>query len=247
MIFRKREVDERTKSGYRHDWSKLPDEVDAITLIDPKADTVRFRRVKKSHQGLREYKNIKRLFAYNVDDDFLREISCLSELTYLWVKIVTAEDFAPLTQLKSLEFLILQHVQKAKSFSFACDMPALRHLCIEWAKHITTLEDFRAKQDLLSFGIEGATEVSSVQKIASLTPILQWKQLESLYLTNTKVLDGNLRCLAQISSLRCLETARFYPKSEFDALKAANPNLKCDWFDKYEIEFPKSGFRQWFT
>jgi len=236
MIFRNREVDERTKSGYSHDWSKIPAQVNNLELLKKKASTVSFRRIKKSHQGLREYKKIKRLFAYNVDDDFLSEISCLSKLTYLWAEIVTAEDLTPLTQLSSLEFLILRYVRKAKSFSFAADMPDLRHLCIEWAKHLSNLEDFRPKQDLLSFGVEGATNVSSVQKIASLEPILQWKQLKSLYLTNTKVLDGNLHCLARIPSLRYLDTARFYPKSEFEALKAAHPYLRCNWFDKYEIE-----------
>ena len=38
--------------------------------------------------------------------------------------------------------------------------------------------------------------------------------------------------LADLLELRYLETARFYPRSEFDVLKAAHPNLKCQWFDK---------------
>ncbi len=237
-MFWKKEVDERTKSGFRHDWSKIPNQVDEIASIKSKATTVSFRRVKKSHQGLREFQNIRRLFAYSVDDSFLQEISCLSKLTYLWAETVTAEDMTPLTRLGSLEFLILRYVRKAKSFSFVIDMPRLRHLNLEWIKHLTNLDDLRRKKNLLSFGVEGATPANMTQKIDSLAPILEWPELHSLYLTNTRVLDGNLRCLAQISSLSHLETARFYPKSEFDALKAAHPELKCQWFDKYDIEIP---------
>jgi hypothetical protein len=238
MIFRKKEVDERTRSGFRHDWSKIPDQVIELASVKRKAATISFRRVKKSHQGLKEFRNIRRLFAYNVNDDFLREICRLSELTYLWAENVTAEDLTPLAQLDALEFLILRRVHKAKSFSFVANMPRLRHLCLEWVKHLCDLEDLRAKQNLLSLGVEGATPVSATQMIESLALILDWKCLESLYLTNTRVRDGNLRCLAKLTTLRYLETARFYPKSEFDALKAAHPKLKCDWFDRYEIEIP---------
>jgi hypothetical protein len=112
----------------------------------------------------------------------------------------------------------------------------LCHLGLEWIKHLSNLEDFRHKQDLMSFGVEGATPLSMTQKIDSLAPILNWTSLESLYLTNTRVLDGNLHCLARIPTLRYLETARFYAKSEFDALKEAHPKLKCDWFDQWEIK-----------
>ena len=231
-------MDERTKSGFCHDWSKIPDQVDDLDLIKPKSDTVSFRRVKKSYQGLKEFRNIKRLFAYEVDDNFLRKISCLTGLTYLWAKIVTAEDLTPLIELDSLEFLILQHVRKAKSFSFMTEMPALRHLELEWVKHLSNLEDLKDMKTLLSFGIEGATPVSMTQKVESLSPILDWKCLESLYLTNTRVRDGNLRCLGKIKTLKYLDTARFYPKSEFEALRAVHPNLKCNWCDKYEIEIP---------
>ena len=237
MVFRKRKVDERAKSGFCHDWSNIPDQVAELASVKRKADTVSFRRVKNSHRGLKEFRNIRRLFAYNVNDDFLKEICCLSELTYLWAENVTAEDLTPLAQLKVLEFLILRRVHKARSFGFVADMPGLRHLCLEWVKHLSDLEDLRAKQNLLSLGIEGATPVGMTQRIESLAPILHWKCLESLYLTNTRVRDGNLRCLAKLTTLRHLETARFYPKSEFDALKAGHPKLKCDWFDDYELDF----------
>lgn len=238
MLFKKKDLDERTKSGLRHDWSKIPRPVNELTSVGPKATTVSFHRIKNSHEGLRDFDNIRRLFAYNVDDDFLKEIACLSGLTYLWAEIVTAQDMTPLTRLGSLEFLILRSVRKAKSFSFVAYMPQLRHLGLEWVKHLNHLDDFRQKKNLLSFGIEGATPASMTQKIDSLAPILEWPELHSLYLTNTKVLDGNLRCLAQIASLHYLETARFYPKSEFDALKAAHPKLKCQWFDQWEIAIP---------
>ena len=245
MIFWKKVMDERAKSGCRHDWSRIPSLVNDLASVKPRATTVSFLRVKKSHQGLREFQNIRRLFAYNVDDSFLQEISRLSGLTYLWAEIVTTEDLTPLTRLGSLEFLILRHVRTARSFSFVADMPRLRHLNLEWVKHLTNLDDLRQKNNLLSFGVEGATSVSMTQKIDSLAPILEWPELHSLYLTNTRVLDGNLRCLAQISSLRHLETARFYPKSEFDALKAARPELKCQWFDQYEIEIPQPHEMAW--
>jgi hypothetical protein len=238
VAFWKKRVDERARSGFKHDWSKIPDLTEELASVKRGADTVRFRRVRKSHEGLREFRDIRRLFAHNVDDGFLREISCLPELTYLWAEKVTAEDLAPLTQLGSLEYLILEGVRKAKSFAFVAGMPTLRHLKVEWAKHLRTLDDFRHKRDLLSFGVEGATPVGMRQKVDSLKPILGWTELESLYLTATRVLDGNLRCLADLSSLRYLETARYYPRAEFDALKAAHPKLKCSWFDKWEIEVP---------
>lgn len=238
MIFRNNEMNERSKSGFRHDWAKIPPQIEDCASVNSEAITVSFRRVRKSHNGIKEFQNIQRLFAYNVDDFFLKEISCLSNLTYLWAETITAEDLSPLARLGALEHLILRRVRNAKVFTFFADMPVLRHLCLEWVKHLHNLSDFRPKYNLLSFGVEGATELSQRQKIETLLPIVDWTELHSLYLGNTKIQDGNLRCLAKIPSLRYLETARFYPKSEFDALKAAHPQLKCQWFDKYEIEYP---------
>jgi Leucine-rich repeat (LRR) protein len=237
-MFRNNEMNERTKSGFRHDWTKVPDQVDDIASVNSDASTISFRRVKKSHTGLKEFNNVRRLFAYNVDDSFLEEISCLPNLTFLWAETITAEDLSPLARLASLEYLILRSVRNAQKFTFPASMPGLQHLCLEWVKHLHNLSDLTSKDNLLSFGIEGSTELSQRQKIESLLPILDWTELHSLYLGNTKIQDGNLRCLAKIPSLRYLETARFYPKSEFQALKAAHPQLKCQWFDKYEIESP---------
>ena len=188
-------------------------------------------RDKASHRGIGQRTALRELAAHAVNQAFLEEIAGLTGLEYLelgWP--VTATDLAPLRALTNLRHLVINTPRSITDFTPILDLPLLERLFIENAKHLTSLDWLRPLKDrLVALGIEGS--LYTAQAIPTLAS-LEGFAVEGLFLTNTKLADQDLSAIAAMPNLRFLGTALNAPKAQFMALKAANPELECQWFDE---------------
>lgn len=196
--------------------------------IPEDASTVLFYREKSSHKGISKLKSLKRLGARMVNQDFLDEIGELNELVELKLEIVTATDLSPLKGLTKLRALRLVSISKISDFSLLPRLPTLQCLYIENAKKLNSLDFLARAQSLRRLGIEGG--MYSPQKIPTLAPLGDVRNLEELYLTSVQLDDQNLSYLTGCENLTVLRCARFSTDGEFMKLKASMPHLDCNWF-----------------
>ena len=223
----------RYRATLDHDWlgSHFTDKADAIPLD---AEFAVLGREKNSHRGIGERRNLKTLVAGGPNQDFLDEICELSELTHLemtWP--VTATDLSGLRRLAKLKVLKINSPRNITDFTPILDLPALRYLFIENAKHLKDL-DWLAPLGghLRSLGIEGS--IWTMQPIPSLKPLAGFG-FEALFLTSVRLKDKDLTPLADCPKLGLLSCARFAPKKNFEELHELRPDIQCTWIDKYEI------------
>lgn len=222
------------KYGYAQNWNKWSDCVESVDNISENQEYVHFYRTKKSHKGISEFKNIKYLIAKQVDSDFLNEICKLKNIEYLNLEVVTANSLNLLSQLEKLNTLKIYGIRKADDFKSLIGLPSIRHLFIENAKHLHSLEAFSNAHNLVALGVEGGMYTN--QKIDSLKPLEGLKNLEALFMSSVQLEDKYLGYLTSIPKLKFLDCARFAPKKRFEELKKLLPKLNCNWCDQYEIE-----------
>ena len=186
-------------------------------------------RDKNSHRGIEQRTRLRELEAHAVNQEFLEGISRLNRLEYLALDYpVTATDLSPLTTLVELRILKINSPRNLADFTPLLALPKLERLFIENAKHLTDLEWLRPLAGRLKvLGIEGS--MYTAQQIPTLAPLAGFA-LEALFLTNTRIGDQSLSSLRAMNSLKFLGTALNAPRAEFEALQAAQPQVKCDWF-----------------
>ena len=80
----------RIAAGVSFDWKSLPPMVDALDCVPRDTEQLTFRRDGKSHRGIAELQNLRRLWAYQVNQDMIDEISQLANLEVLYVNGMTA-------------------------------------------------------------------------------------------------------------------------------------------------------------
>ena len=68
------------------------------------------------------------------------------------------------------------------------------------------------------------------QTIATLAPLADHQGLEAFLGTSLRLLDSSLMPLATCPNLNFIGIARVAKKPEFDRLRAARPDIACDWF-----------------
>ncbi|PCJ54654.1 MAG: hypothetical protein COA79_21640 [Planctomycetota bacterium] len=222
------------KYGRFQVWSDWPPTIHSIKDIKSNQELVSFRRIKNSHKGINDYKNIKKLIAHSVDQGFLDEIAKLKNLEYLYLDTITAHNLSSLKNLNKLKILKLEGVRKAKSFKPLLEIKSLTSLFIENAKHLSDLEVFSNAHNLVALGVEGS--MWTMQKIPTLKPLDNLKNLEALFMSSVQLKDKNLTYLKSNKKLYALECSRFAPKHSFTQLREFMPNLQCNWCDNYEIE-----------
>ncbi|HEU0311282.1 MAG TPA: hypothetical protein VFR36_08710 [Sphingomicrobium sp.] len=208
--------------------------VDRAEAIPLDAEFAVLGREKTSHRGIGQRRRLRTLVAGAVNQDFLDEICELKELHHLelgWP--VTATDLSGLRQLQHLAVLKIDSPRNITDFTPILDLPALRSLFIENAKHLASLDWLvPLKGRLRSLGIEGS--IWTVKALPSLKPLAGFG-FEALFLTSVRLKDKDLTPLADCPNLKLLACARFAPKANFEALKALRPDIQCTWFEKYEI------------
>ena len=186
-------------------------------------------RQKLNYRGVGKRRTLRHLISGNVDQQFLAEIGELAHLERLELEWpMVAKDFAPLLKLEKLAFLSIDSPRNIRDFLPLLDLPALRTLIITNAKNMTDLEWLGEAHNLEVIGIEGG--MWSPQKIPTLKPLAGLRSLKAFLGVSTKLADKSLVPLIECPRLEYLSIACVAPQSEFKGLKAAKPNLVCDWF-----------------
>lgn len=220
---------ERIDARLGFEWDKLPPFLHRVDEIPLATTQVRFRRVGKSHRGIRNLKGLESLWAYGVDQDFLEEICSLHTLRLLYIEKVTAIDLSVISTLPSLGSLSVIGATKINNLSWIPTHQSLRSLAIENLKHVHDLTPLSQLTQLKALAVEGS--MWSPMQVLSLSPLSVLGLLEFLFITNLRVEDQSLRPLHNLQKLRALQCARFFPHDEFRCLAQARPQLRCDWFD----------------
>ena len=219
---------DRIDSGLGFEWDTLPDWLTSIESHNQNDHSLRLRREKKSHKGVSSLKQLKKLWAFGVDQDYLNEISELENLELLFMDKVTAKDFSGLAKLKNLKFLIIQNAPVIESVDWVNNLKTLIGLAFENCKNLHDIQSLSECTNILSLGIEGG--MWAPMKLNSFKPLSNLINLEYLFLTNLKVNDGSLQPLASLKKLKIIQCANFYAKNEFSSLALALPRTRCQWF-----------------
>jgi len=200
----------------------------SVEELPANIDTLRFRRIKNSHRGIGKLRNLKWLLAYCVNQDCLDELAALSNLEVLYISELNATDLSPLKRCRALRNLIIKGATKVPNLDWLDGLPPLESLLLEHFKLVHDLSAVVTLRSIRAFGIEGS--MWTKQKVESLSPVSELKQLEALFMANCKADNDGLKPLHKLSNLRCLQAPGFYPDNEFLDLRAALPNLECQWF-----------------
>ncbi|MGC1495641.1 MAG: hypothetical protein WA790_07525 [Sulfitobacter sp.] len=200
------------------------------------AETALFYRERHSQKGIGTRKKLQRLGARQVNQDFLDEICTIPSLVELRLEVVSAHDLTPLKRLSNLRVLKIVNNSKVTDFSALIEISTLRGLYIENAKNLNDFSFLSNAHHLVRLGLEGS--MYRTCKLSSLEPLEGLRGLESLFMTSVSLKTKNLVGLAQCQNLMELHCARFAPRSEFQKLRAAMPNLSCNWCDEYDLPNP---------
>lgn len=203
---------------------------DTAADIPPQEYRVWLTRQKLNYGGIADKKAIRHLIASKVDQKFLEEIGGLGDLRRLELEWpFLAADLTPLLSLTKLEHLSIDSPRHLSDLSPLLELPRLETLLITNAKKIPNIEWLRDAHHLQVIGIEGAIDCDYT--IDSLSPLAGLKSLRAFLGVSTRLADKSLVPLAACPKLEFLGIARFAPRSEFEQLQQARPDIYCRWFD----------------
>jgi hypothetical protein len=186
-------------------------------------------RDKLNYRGIGKRRALTHLISGNVDQSFLGEIGEISGLQRLELEWpMVAKDLTPLLALNQLTFLSIDSPRHIDDFRPLLELPSLRTLIITNPKRMTDLGWLGDAHHLEVIGIEGG--MLSPYAIPSLQPLAGLHSLRAFLGVSTKLADKSLEPLAACPRLAYLGIACVAPQAEFDRLKAAKPDLVCDWF-----------------
>jgi hypothetical protein len=219
---------ERVEAELSFEWDSLPPAVTSPNEILGNAQDARLLRKGKSLRGISSFTRLRRIWAYGVDQELLEELCCLSELEVLFIDRVSAVDLSSLGRLPKLRALSVENAQKIRNLSWLPKSNSLRSLGLIDMKSLHDLSDLANQVQLSSIAIDGGA--LTPMRIASLVPLSSLKDLLFISLVNCRVSDESLQPLCSLKKLKVLHCARFFPRSQFQALHASLPALRCDWF-----------------
>ncbi len=211
-------------------WKDLPEHTNTLVGISRDEQRLRFRREKNSHQGLRDFGDLRELVIFCPNQEAITEIGHLQNLEFLYIDETRATDLSPLTGCTALRHLTIKSATQATSLDWIRDLPPLDSMLIENFKKITDISPLASVISAKALGVEGS--MWTRQKVDSFQPIAELSQLEALFITNSKPVADGLAPLHALHNLRYLEAPAFYIEAEFYALEVALPRLSCDWFNR---------------
>jgi hypothetical protein len=186
-------------------------------------------RQKLNYRGIGERQALRHLIAANVDQPFLEEIGALANLERLELEWpMVAKELSPLLRLEHLAFLSIDSPRNIADFRLLLGLPALRTLIITNPKKMVDLEWLAEAYHLEVIGIEGG--MWSPYTIPTLRPLAGLRSLRAFLGTSTKLSDNSLAPFVDCPSLEYLGIACVAPRTEFDQLSLARPDINCSWF-----------------
>jgi hypothetical protein len=219
---------ERIDAELAFDWELIPKAISSLSDLSHNALDVRLLRKGKALRGISSFTNLRRVWAFDVNQELLEELCELPLLEILFIDRVRAGDLSPLRHLKKIRVLFVEGATKATELSWLPAAESLRSLGICNLQALHQLNELEALPQLHALAVEG--DVWKPMHVASLTPLSHLRNLCFLSLVNCHVSDRSLRPLHQLNQLAVLHCAQYFPRHEFQLLEAAAPDLRCDWF-----------------
>jgi hypothetical protein len=207
------------------DWPPAVTDVRDVALD---ADSVRLTTGAKNLAHLARLPNLRRLWAFTINQAKLDQLADLERLEELHADGLRAADFGGLAKLRRLKILHLDRNGQATSLDWVERLPSLLALGIFGFIGVQDLSPLRAQPGLEALAVAGS--MWTRMNVDTLAPLASLKSLRHLDLTNLKVRDESLEPLAGLTRLESLRIANFYPAAAFARLARALPTTECPWF-----------------
>ena len=203
---------------------------DDLSMVPADAQFLATRGTAQPLARLAELEQLTAVWANPATERLFEACARAPSLRALYVTNFKRLDRAKLAGANSLEHLLLDWATRLVDLSFVRDLPALRVLYLDSMKRI----DLSTLPELPSLrGLHLGGSMWSTLKVESLAPLLRLPCLQFLRLSNVRPLDGSLRPLAQLTSLRELDLPNFFTVTEYARLAAALPHAKGNSLTPY--------------
>jgi len=170
-------------------------------------------------------------FSSRVSQPLFDAACAMPNLEGLYVKWSGVKTLDALTSMPFLKYLHIGSSAQLESIDPLSQLRGLVVLELEWIKRIADLTPLGALSRLEGLAVEG--DMYNTQVVDSLAPLASLSRLRYLFLSNLKSRDGTLRPLVGIESLEHLNTALWWPESDFEILKRNLPRLRYGtWFER---------------
>ena len=183
----------RVQYNVEADFKAFGSHTDTLVGVDPGVESLRFRREKNSHRGISNFKRLRRLLAFCVNQDCLEEISAIPLLQTLYVSEMTATNLECLGRCRGLRHLIIKGGTKVPTLSWFSALPQLDSLLLEHFKLVRDLSALHALPSLKAFGFEGS--MWATQHVDSFRSITLLPHLEALFLAKCRPDSDGLKPL----------------------------------------------------
>jgi Leucine-rich repeat (LRR) protein len=206
-----------------------PAAVDDLSKVEKTTTRIRLISGAKGFEKLSEFTQLEALWCFGVDQKKLRYISECSSLKELHLGYnIRAADINCLVQLSHLRVLTLDSCSKIQSLEQVAALKTLVALAIVNFKNVHHLDPLANLTNLRELAIDGS--IWTRMTLQTLAPLRPLEQLEYLSLSNTKVHDESLEPIGNLTNLRKLDIANFYPFQEFARLSMKLRQTECQWF-----------------
>jgi len=212
----------------RRSW---PAAISDISQIPVNASSVRLVSKSTHFKNIADYKSLKLLWCFDIDEHKLRFISSCTSLEYLYIDHLKTGNLNSLENLPNLKTLGIERCSKIHSLEFLREFTSLTGLAIVHFKNVDDLTPLSELKSLRMLAVEGS--MWTRMRVQSFSPLGCLENLEFLSLGNTKALDESLKPLENLRNLRDLHLANFYPMQEFARLSQKLTNTKCNWLQPY--------------
>jgi len=179
-------------------------------------------------------------------DQWCAELPNLEEVKYLWfVSRVNQKMFDAACQVPNLEGLFIKW-SGIKNIDSLRIPKGLRHLRLGGSSQVESIDVLGELDSLVTLDLQQLNKISdfsilskltnleglgldggmwTAQKIDTLKPLANLRNLKYLTLINTRLKDKSFDPLLNLTELVCFESSWNYPEAEFEKLKSL-PNLK---------------------
>jgi hypothetical protein len=166
---------------------------------------------------------------------------------------VNDKNFGPVVRRLNVEALSVYDA-RISDLSALHALADLKHLKVEWASKLTSLEPLRGLTQLETLHLSDLKNISDLAPVAALLliddfafeggvwdsataitlePISRMERLQKLRLANLRVLDGSLRPIAKCKLLKDLWVSNQFKMEEYAYLAAVRPDIVCDRFQPW--------------
>jgi hypothetical protein len=208
-----------------------PEATDNLDNSDFRKKVLRLTHKAKNFNLLPKYKNLQRLWCFDINEKQLQTICECQSIEQLYIENLKTDKLSLFGKLKKLKFISIDTCSKANTIDDIGNLQSLVGLYLTHFSKIRDIKPLSRLTNLKELGVSGS--MWTRMKIESFKPIEEINSIEFLHLTNIKPEDESLEPLKDLSKLKQLDIANFYPMEEFAKLAGIHTDTYCTWFKPY--------------